>query len=134
MLIHTFILFLMQIELPITAPLNSLKDRISKSSLGPIKSEFRLFHLGRELKSGRRSLATLGIGRFDNFVVHLHSTAPPSAAEVGDEVVEVKTVAKRPNSTEFSNNSRINQPVIDLIDDGESEDEIPHKVKRGRRR
>lgn len=33
----------------------------------------RVFHLGRELKSGGRSLETLGIGRFRNFIVHVHA-------------------------------------------------------------
>lgn len=35
----------------------------------------RVFHLGRELKSGGRSLETLGIGRFRNFIVHVHVAA-----------------------------------------------------------
>lgn len=31
----------------------------------------RLFHLGRELKSGGRSLCNLGLGRFNNRIIHL---------------------------------------------------------------
>eukprot|EP00536_Pseudo-nitzschia_multiseries_P011123 jgi/Psemu1/67754/estExt_Genemark1.C_3630033 len=31
----------------------------------------RIFHLGRELKSGGRSLCNLGLGRFNNRIIHL---------------------------------------------------------------
>ena len=82
-----------QVSLPLAATLDSLKTAILRcpalrarapaSSSGPrtipemyglgIKSQMRLFHLGRELKSSGRSLSALGIGRFDNYLVHMAS-------------------------------------------------------------
>jgi len=41
---------------------------------GPIEAPVgrqRIFHLGRELKSGGRSLCNLGLGRFNNRIIHL---------------------------------------------------------------
>lgn len=82
-----------QVSLPLTATLDSLKAAILRCPALPtrtpaasskpkpktipemygigIKSQMRLFHLGRELKSSGRSLGALGIGRFDNYLVHL---------------------------------------------------------------
>lgn len=81
-----------QVSLPLAATLDSLKTAILRcpalrarapASSGPrtipemcglgIKSQMRLFHLGRELKSSGRSLSALGIGRFDNYLVHMAS-------------------------------------------------------------
>lgn len=101
--------------------LNDLKNAISASSLGPLDPTYqRLFHLGRELKTGSRSLETLGVGRFSNYTLHLHSTEPKayelsSDEEEEDEVIEVQGPGKRSNS------------IIDLI---ESDDEC----KPGKRR
>mmetsp|Transcript_17755 Transcript_17755/g.27183 ORF Transcript_17755/g.27183 Transcript_17755/m.27183 type:complete len:197 (+) Transcript_17755:119-709(+) len=62
-----------KIQIPLSSTLNHLRDVIDNSSLGPLHpSRQRLFHLGRELKSGRRSLATLGLGRYKNHLVHVY--------------------------------------------------------------
>ncbi|KAL7467815.1 hypothetical protein ACHAXS_008048 [Conticribra weissflogii] len=61
-----------------TTTLNALKDVIhTHPDLGPIQRKHqRLFHMGRELKSGNRSLKALGVGKFSVFLIHLHSLAP----------------------------------------------------------
>mmetsp|Transcript_1759 Transcript_1759/g.3306 ORF Transcript_1759/g.3306 Transcript_1759/m.3306 type:complete len:230 (-) Transcript_1759:175-864(-) len=68
-----------QVTVPLsTTTLNALKDVIhTHPDLGPIQRKHqRLFHLGRELKSGNRSLKALGVGKFSVFLIHLHSLAP----------------------------------------------------------
>jgi len=108
------------IAISLTKTLSDLKDEVSKSILGPIeRNHQRIFHLGRELKSGGRSLSALGVGRFHNFTLHLHSTQP-AAYEFSsvhddkqlfadDDVVEVTGTRKQ---------------VIELLDDDDSEDDI----------
>lgn len=101
--------------------MNDLKDAISSSSLGPLDPAYqRLFHLGRELKGGNRSLGKLGLGRFHNYTLHLHSTQPQayelsSDEEEDDEVIEVEGPQKRSNT------------IIDLID---SDDECMQDKRR----
>jgi len=67
-----------KITIPLSSTLNGLKDAIhSNQTLGPLRrDQQRLFHLGRELKSGNRSLSALGIGKHNVFSIHLHSLAP----------------------------------------------------------
>jgi hypothetical protein len=84
----------MKLEVSLSQTLKQLKDAISLSSLGPIETKHqRLFHLGRELKNGGRTLSTLGLGRYHNFVLHLHSTKPKTFdlydGEDDEDVVEV---------------------------------------------
>jgi hypothetical protein len=90
-----------------------LKDQVSQSELGPIeRNHQRLFHLGRELKSGGRSISALGIGRFHNFTLHLHSTKPASyQLPSGDDNLikdTVEVIGSR-------------KQVIDLLDDDDDE-------------
>ena len=69
-----------------TCTLNELKDKISGTEMGPIeRCHQRLFYLGRELKSGRRTLSALGIGRYPNFLIHLHSTKPATLELSSDD-------------------------------------------------
>ena len=49
----------------------------------------RLFHLGRELKSPKRSLEALGFGRHGIYLVHLHSTQPRPLELSSDEEEDV---------------------------------------------
>lgn len=58
--------------------LRDLQEAIgSTSAFGPLPCERqRIFHLGRELKSARRSLKALGVGKHGVYSIHLHSTAP----------------------------------------------------------
>lgn len=48
----------------------------------PVRRQ-RIFHLGRELKSGGRSLCNLGLGRFNNRIIHL--CIRPALDEKGGE-------------------------------------------------
>ncbi|KAL9186140.1 hypothetical protein ACHAXT_005378 [Thalassiosira profunda] len=75
------------ITISLSSNLNDLKDRINADpALGPAKrSEQRLFHLGRELKTGSRSLEALGIGNFNVFSIHLHSLAPQTVDLQSDD-------------------------------------------------
>ena len=78
--IHPFIhllkiLFQKKIHISLKCTLEELKQDISsKTSIEPKYQ--RLFHLGREIKNSRRSLHALGLGRFNSFVLHLHSSQP----------------------------------------------------------
>ena len=67
-----------KLAMPLSSSLNALKDSVSSDgALGPIKrDQQRLFYLGRELKSGNRSLGALGIGNHGVYTIHLLSLAP----------------------------------------------------------
>jgi len=98
----------------------------------------RLFHLGRELKSGRRSLSALGFGKHENFIVHLHSTAPTTIDLAEDEEVKVQEVkpdsfargCKRATEQHLRNIAHsehsvaINDNVIELLEDGDDDQEV----------
>lgn len=55
--------------------LSELKHILSNDeyfgSKAPVRRQ-RIFHLGRELKSGGRSLYNLGLGKFNNRILHLY--------------------------------------------------------------
>lgn len=100
--------------------LNELKDKISESKLGPIeKNHQRLFHLGRELKSGGRSLSALGIGRYHNFTLHLHSTQPTPYELSSDE--ENEQILVEDDVIEVTDSRK---QVIELLDDEDSDDDV----------
>lgn len=109
-----------EIEVPLSSSLNNLKDQISSSEWGPIcRDHQRLFHLGRELKSGRKSLTSLGVGKFDNFLLHLHSTQPKTIDLASDEAVVVTNVGRSNSAGE----TKRDNTVIDLVDDGDAEED-----------
>ena len=105
-----------------TCTLNELKDKISGTEMGPIeRCHQRLFYLGRELKSGRRTLSALGIGRYPNFLIHLHSTKPATLELSSDDdeivmerVVKPKERKRKENEASTSHHQPI---VVDLLDD-----------------
>eukprot|EP00559_Dactyliosolen_fragilissimus_P000642 CAMPEP_0184864744 /NCGR_PEP_ID=MMETSP0580-20130426/15967_1 /TAXON_ID=1118495 /ORGANISM="Dactyliosolen fragilissimus" /LENGTH=188 /DNA_ID=CAMNT_0027363657 /DNA_START=219 /DNA_END=785 /DNA_ORIENTATION=- len=124
-----------EVNIPLTATLDELKTSISKdTSLGPLGCHYqRLFHLGRELKSGRRSLSMLGIGKFDNYLLHLLSTKPKTFElssddeENDDDVVLVSSTVKRKVEIDCSSSpgkvcveidcaSSENPQVVDLLE------------------
>eukprot|EP00567_Pseudictyota_dubia_P015303 CAMPEP_0197442840 /NCGR_PEP_ID=MMETSP1175-20131217/8761_1 /TAXON_ID=1003142 /ORGANISM="Triceratium dubium, Strain CCMP147" /LENGTH=155 /DNA_ID=CAMNT_0042973389 /DNA_START=242 /DNA_END=709 /DNA_ORIENTATION=+ len=120
-----------QVTLPITATLNNLKDAISSTSLGPIEREHqRLFHLGRELKSGGRSLGALGFGKHDNFLVHLHSTKPKtlelSSDEEDDDDVVLEGVISGPSSGDKRGCAMSSPECVEVVDlrEDESDDDV----------
>ena len=83
------------IEIALSATLTNLKDKISMTPAicggYTIQAKHqRLFHLGRELKSPKRSLeALLGFGRNGIYLVHLHSTQPRPLELSSDEEEDV---------------------------------------------
>lgn len=142
-----------EICIPLSSTLNALKEEISKI-MGVHHKHQRLFHLGRELKSGRRSLSALGFGKHDNYLVHLHSTQPKTfelSSDEDDSDVVVEDVvpptrlagAKRAGGGEQVQQQQQQQgaaeSVIELLDD-ESDDDIavvnamPEAVSAKRRR
>lgn len=127
-----------EITLPISSTLNNLKDEISRSSLGPIEREHqRLFHLGRELKSGGRSLEALGIKKYNIFLVHLHSTKPKalelSSDEEDDDVIVGGSASGRSSGDKRGCDASNPRPaqrgqggvqVVDLLEDESDDDDI----------
>jgi hypothetical protein len=144
----------LQFTMPLSTTLNSLKDTINLDRiLGPTKrDEQRLFYLGRELKSGKKSLSNLGIGNYGVYSIHLLSLAPKVVDlhnddddEVDDGIVDS---GKRSLSYERrnANNSTLargggldnadggqknqNQPqrsqekVVDLLDSDSDDDDV----------
>lgn len=104
-----------EIEISLSSSLNTLKDTISSSEFGPVDRDHqRLFHLGRELKSGGRSLSTLGLGKFDNFLLHLHSTQPKP---IDLSTLDEDSSGARQEKTRQSGATKRNMGVIDLVDD-----------------
>mmetsp|Transcript_24978 Transcript_24978/g.60127 ORF Transcript_24978/g.60127 Transcript_24978/m.60127 type:complete len:211 (-) Transcript_24978:207-839(-) len=114
-----------KITIPLSSALNALKDAInSDRALGPIKREHqRLFHLGRELKSGSRSLSAMGIGKYGVFTIHLHSSAPKTVnlQESDDENNASGKRAARRKEKKKNNNAAAgvdHNDVIDLLGSG----------------
>ena len=68
--------------------LSELKNLLASDeyfgSKAPVKRQ-RLFYLGRELKSGGRSLCNLGLGKFNNRILHLY--VRPSTNNENNEIV-----------------------------------------------
>lgn len=112
----------LQITIPLSSTLNALKDAINTDrTLGPLKrDQQRLFHLGREIKTGNRSLSALGIGKHNVFSIHLHSSAPKTVDLQSDEDTDTgKMSASRRRKTKASNAGGAvgavdNNGVIDL--------------------
>ena len=147
------IYYITQVTISLSATLNALKDAInSNPSLGPIKREQqRLFHLGRELKTGSRSLSALGVGKHNVFSIHLHSLAPKTVdlqEEDSDDDAKKKdkSVRRRNKPTNNSSNAVVDlagpsggggnngfqqqqqrggqEKVVDLLDSDSDDDDI----------
>jgi len=111
-----------KVTIPLSSTLNALKDAINTNqTLGPIKrNQQRLFHLGRELKSGNRSLSALGIGKHNVFSIHLHSLAPKTVdLQLSDDGGEKKSSGRRRNKSKVVNNED-GDGVIDLASSSET--------------
>jgi hypothetical protein len=95
--------------------------------------------MGRELKSGGRSLSVLGIGRHNNNVLHMHVTGTVSSSATTSVTKRSRPSASTTltpaagthNSTNPQNNSIAptgtnlkTDPVIDLLSDSEDEDAL----------
>lgn len=122
-----------EFEMNMSDSLNDLKDNIDGSSeFGPLsRTNQRIFHLGRELKTGGRSLSVLGIGRFKVFTVHMMPKQLPQSGDgkVGgkNDVVEVVGKRRGSRSTTRGRNppqqQQQQQPVIELSDDDDDDDD-----------
>jgi hypothetical protein len=140
-----------QFQLSPSDTLESLKNLIAKSkALGRIGlSDQRVFHLGRELKTPGRSLASLGVdaSRFGVCVIHVHSRRPGTSSadqeddsDDDDEVVCVSVhrpplPPPPPNQVAVAQNRAGElKEVIDLLDDSSDEEDEPstHRSKRAR--
>jgi len=107
--------------------LNDLKAVIAKSSLGPLDPSYqRLFHLGRELKSSGRSLSKLGVGRFHNYCVHLHSTQPETCDLLSSDDDEEVEVVQAPQKRAAESSS--GKTVIDLLDSDDEQEGKRQKI------
>jgi hypothetical protein len=98
--------------------------------------------MGRELKSGGRSLSVLGIGRHNNNVLHMHVTGTVSSSATTTTVTKrsrpsasttsTPAAGTTHNGSNSQNNSSIAptgtnlkaDPVIDLLSDSEDEDAL----------
>ena len=85
-------------------------------------SQLRLFYMGRELKSGGRSLLKLGLGKFRNGVLHMHDV---QLANHGQGVKRSRRNIASSDDIRFRGRSTdpSNSGVIEIIDD--SDDEAP---------
>ena len=97
----------------------------------------RIFHLGREWKSAGRTLAKLGLGKFNNFVLHLQ-TRPGSDSKEQASTSSTKTQSQRKQQRIATSSSRStttasmtttrgrgraknNNETIDLLSDSDDE-------------
>jgi len=105
------------ITIPITATLNVLKSRIEENMSTKV-NEQRLFYMGREIKTGGRTLDSIGIGKH-SWHIHLFSTGkkPPSKAKAA-------AAAKKSAATK----KRIAEEVI-CLDSSDEDAPTPKKAK-----
>lgn len=153
---------MIQISISLSSTLNALRDAIATDgTFGPMKrNEQRLFYLGRELKTGNRTLSALGIGNHDVFVLHLHSLAPKTVdlhcddatkktsgesttTRAKSNVKNALNVSESPESAVGASRMRRQQKkekqkVVELLDtDSEDDDAVevieaaPKRRKRG---
>jgi len=78
----------------------------------------RIFHLGRELRSGGRSLEKLGVGKFRNFNLHIVYPSQQNEQQKQRQYMLTQGVVQlaRPYKQEVT--------VVDLLDDDEDEVEV----------
>ena len=103
--------------------LNDLKQLIAKSSkLGnPIRKEHqRLFHMGRELKTGGRSLESLGVGKFGVFIVHVHCTVVQQSKK--------RSSSSRAGPSPAVAAAAADKRVVNLLDDSDDDDDDDDEV------
>lgn len=104
--------------------LYNLKDLINTSPLGPIpRHQQRLFHLGREIKLGKRSLESLGIGRFNVYSLHLHCVKRDINVQSDDDVEIIEKVEVVDVTAESNGDGERGEKVVNLLD-SDSDDDI----------
>ena len=121
-----------QLELSLSSSLNDLKDAIDASpEFGPLpRNHQRIFHLGRELKTGGRSLSTLGIGRFHVFTIHLLANTPtePKPKKPSQQLQEPLPRQKRRARSSHADS------IIEVLSDSDDDDVVEVVPSSKRRR
>lgn len=126
-----------QITVSLSTKLFLIRKKLAEDDLfGVPIGRQRLFFMGRELKNSGRSLAGLGLGAFNNHVLHLHARPDANAADGGGPVrkrrriisSQLQTRLQSAGSTGSTNvrtsRSNHNRDVVELLDsDSESEDD-----------
>lgn len=132
------------VDVDMTWSLNRFKAFLRDSTdFLSIHESVRVFHLGREWRTGGRSLQTLGLGKFENY--HIHLTVSKQLTKSGGDSQKQKLQTKEKKKeieSEFADDSNRKRElqtketrtsrhaVIDLIDssdeegENESDDEI----------
>ena len=137
---HSFNVLLFKIKIEMTQSLNDLKDcitkckSITKSRGMPVQTKHqRIFFLGRELKTGSRSLDVL-LGSYKRIsqVLHLHSSQPKVTAlyeddSSDDDIIEVGDAPfnerKRSGDAVSVSIPRKNE-VVELLDSDSDDDDV----------
>lgn len=117
-----------QLSILLSSTLNALKDLVnSDRTLGPIKrDQQRLFYLGRELKSGNRSLSALGIGDHGIYAIHLLSSAP--------KVVDLQSLDVEDSRKSVESLESRNSDVAESVSRQKGEGDVMRPVGRQRQR
>ena len=120
-----------QVQIPLSATLQTLKDEISKN---PSVSELqqRIFFLGRELKSNHRSLSSLGIGKLEIFVLHLHYVKKtPAMLDSSQSGIKAKGINdKRKNNSGVDPDNKHRKPTNDVIELIDSSSRSPEQFNQ----
>lgn len=76
----------------------------------------RIFHLGRELKTGGRSLENLGIGNFGAYFIHVHSSEPTR--------LKKKRQREAANTAQNASATKTDKTIECINIDDEDDDEV----------
>lgn len=105
-----------QISFSLSKKLGELKEVLAKEFDIASDESQRIFYMGRELKSGGRSLEKLGLGRFNNNVLHVH-IPPPSenkATSTGGRAKRRRVTKQETVSP--TNPSNSGDGIIEIVD------------------
>jgi hypothetical protein len=111
---------------PLSTKLAELKASLATEEFfGPISIDHqRIFYLGRELKSGGRSLSKLGVGKFkQNRVLHMH-IRPGTQRNDSASKTNKRRMKNVPTRKAIDQNPTVNSnsAIVDLL--GDSDDEV----------
>mgnify|MGYP006154480437 CR=1 FL=1 len=138
-LLFPFLFFPVKVLMPIfTTKLVDLKRKLADNecfgpTVAPVDRQ-RIFYLGRELKSGGRTLKSLGLGKFSsNKVLHLYVRPLKQGDSNEKDTKELSTSAaistashkrRRTNPTTRDHNNTPSNNTIELLDSSDEEVEI----------
>mmetsp|Transcript_123378 Transcript_123378/g.356627 ORF Transcript_123378/g.356627 Transcript_123378/m.356627 type:complete len:138 (-) Transcript_123378:193-606(-) len=116
-----------ELTVSLSKKFGELKDTLREEFDVPSDQNTRIFYMGRELKSGGRSLGKLGLGKFANSVLHVHSIPSPSNNSSTQASGTKRRRAKEQPEPAVAAKTNEEDGVIELVDD--SDDEV-HVSKR----